>query len=207
MKLKDAIDLKTGKNFSRNKGEIEVGLAYTYDDLSRDLGELAFSQKNKELREKKIINNINDEDHYQVSAGDVVFSFVSSTAGVVSQESEGKVLNQNFTKLIIKTPQIDPLYLCYCLNQSTYLKKQMAIEMQGSTLRRLTPSTLRELDIPIVDYSKQKSIGRTYFSLLKRQYLMEQQLDQEKKFILTLLDNQIKREANQEGKHDKVTTN
>lgn len=202
MKLNDIVEMRAGKNFSRNKGEKDTGVPYTYEDLVRDLSEFVPYQKDKKYRESFINNKTNDENHYLVSDGDVVFSFVSSTAGIISKESEGKVLNQNFAKLIIKDSQIDPRYLCYCLNQSTHLKKQMAVAMQGSTLRRLTPSSLRELDIPILDYLKQQHIGYAYFSLLKRQFLLEQKIKQEEDFVLMLLESQFEPEMNQEEKHD-----
>lgn len=195
--------MQTGKNFSRKKGSQEEVLLYTYDDLTKDLGEFAPYQKSEEYQEFLSNNEMDsDESNYLASAGDVIFSLISSTAGIVTTHSAGKMLNQNFTKLIIEDNQIDPRYLCYCLNQSSHLKKQMAVAMQGSTLRRLTPSSLRELDIPIVDYSKQQLIGHAYFSLLKRQYLMEQKMKQEEEFVLTLLENQLGSETNQEEQHD-----
>lgn len=204
MKLNDIVTMKTGKNFSRNKGSKEEELVpYTYDDLVQDLSEFIPYKKNEIYQKVLSDNEINsDEDSYLISSGDVVFSFVSSTAGIVSKASEGKVLNQNFAKLIIEGKQIDPHYLCYCLNQSSYLKKQLAVAMQGSTLRRLTPSSLRELDIPIADFSKQQLIGHAYFSLLKRQYLLEQKMKQEKDFVLMLLEKQFQSETNQEENHD-----
>lgn len=202
MKLDNLVTMKAGKNFSRNKGVKEEVVLYTYDDLVQDLGELASYQIEEIYQESLVNDEVNDEDNYLVSYGDVVFSFVSSTAGIVSKFSEGKKLNQNFAKLVIKEKQIDPRYLCYCLNQSSYLKRQMAVEMQGTTLRKLTPSSLRELDIPIAKFSKQQLIGNAYFSLLKRQYLLEQKMKQEKDFVLMLLEKQFQSETNQEENYD-----
>lgn len=198
MKLDNIVTMRTGKNFSRNKGAKEEEVVpYTYDDLTKDLSEFAPYRKDEADPEIMAKNEVNsDEDNYLVSSGDVVFSFVSSTAGIVSKSSEGKALNQNFAKLIIETQQLDPRYLCYCLNQSSHLKKQMAVAMQGSTLRRLTPSSLRVLDIPIVDLSQQQNIGHAYFSLLKRQYLLKQKMQQEEGFVLALLETQLESETN-----------
>ena len=199
MKLNKLVTVRTGKNFSRNKVSKEEVVPYTYDDLTKDLSEFAPYRKDGAGQKITAKNEVNsDEDNYLVSSGDVVFSFVSSTAGIVSKCSEGKVLNQNFAKLIIESKQLDPRYLCYCLNQSSHLKKQMAVAMQGSTLRRLTPSSLRELDIPIVNFSQQHNIGHAYFSLLKRQYLLEQKIQQEEDFVLALLETQLESEVNQE---------
>lgn len=196
MKLKSIVTIKTGKNFSRNKSEHEEVTPYTYDDLIQDLSEFAPYKKNDEVFQvvESNDNEKSDEANYVVSSGDVVFSFVSSTAGIISKHSEGKVLNQNFAKLIIEDQQLDPRYLCYCLNQSVHLKKQMVVEMQGSTLPRLTPSSLRKLDIPIVNISKQQIIGQAYFSLLKRQYLSKQKEKKEEEFIFALLETQLELE-------------
>ena len=199
MKLNKLVTVRTGKNFSRNKVSKEEVVPYTYDDLTKDLSEFAPYRKDGAGQKITAKNEVNsDEDNYLVSSGDVVFSFVSSTAGIVSKSSEGKALNQNFAKLIIENQQLDPRYLCYCLNQSSHLKRQMAVAMQGSTLRRLTPSSLRELDIPIVNFSQQHNIGHAYFSLLKRQYLLEQKKQQEEDFVLALLETQLESENNQE---------
>lgn len=203
MKLDDVVTVKTGKNFSRNKSEKEEVVPYTYDDLIQDLSQFAPYQKDEVYQKVECNNDAkNDEDNYVVSSGDLVFSFVSSTAGIVSKSSEGKALNQNFAKLIIEDQQLDPRYLCYCLNQSVHLKKQMVVEMQGSTLPRLTPSSLRKLDIPIVNISKQQIIGQAYFSLLKRQYLSKQKVKQEEEFIFALLETQLELEIKQEETHD-----
>ena len=199
MKLDKIVTMKTGKNFSRNKSTKEEVVPYTYEDLIQDLSEFAPYQSNETAQEIITRSDSNSEDDsYLVSAGNVIFSFVSSTAGIVSKCSEGKVLNQNFAKLIIESKQLDPRYLCYCLNQSSHLKKQMAVAMQGSTLRRLTPSSLRELDIPIVNFSQQHNIGHAYFSLLKRQYLLEQKKQQEEDFVLALLETQLESKTTQE---------
>lgn len=203
MKLKKVVKVKAGKNLSRHKDAKEEVVAYSYDDLIQDLSEFTPYQKDGSDQERMTSNGVNsDEDSYLISSGDVVFSLISSTAGIISKSSEGKALNQNFTKLIIEGKQIDPRYLCYCLNESSYLKKQMAVSMQGSALRRLTPSSLRDLDIPIVDFSKQQLIGHAYFSLLKRKYLLEKKMKQEEDIVLALLEKQFESETNQEENYD-----
>lgn len=197
MKLDNIVTMRTGKNFSRNKGTKEEVAPYTYEDLIQDLSEFAPYQSDEAYQGIRANKDANSEDdNYLVSFGEVVFSFVSSTAGIVSKSSEGKALNQNFAKLIIEYQHLDPRYLCYCLNQSSHLKKQMAVAMQGSTLRRLTPSSLRMLDIPIIDFVQQQSIGHAYFSLLKRQYLLKQKIQQEEDFVLALLEAQLESETN-----------
>lgn len=88
------------------------------------------------------------------SAGDVVFSFVSSKAGIVSELNEGKIINQNFAKLIIEHDHMDSSYLCYILNESYSIKKQMVISMQGSAVPKLTPSIFGKLEIELPSTEK-----------------------------------------------------
>lgn len=193
MKLNKIVQVKNGKNSSRNKDSHEEVMAYTYEDLVKDLGE--FSPYHEIFRTNG--KSVDDSsDTLLVSNGNVVFSFVSSTSGIVSEANEGKVLNQNFAKLIINHKQLDPRYLCYCLNESIYVKQQIAGYMEGGILRRLKPSSLRDLDIPILDFSKQQFIGHAYFSLLRRKYLQEQKLKQEESYVLALLEKQFESENN-----------
>ena len=119
--------------------------------------------------------------------GEVVFSFVSSKAGIVSDVSQGKIINQNFAKLIIEHDGLDSSYLCYALNESYSMKKQMAISMQGSTVPKLTPSILKELEIKLPTLEKQRTIGKAYFFLRKQQALAKQQAKLEEQLYLEML--------------------
>lgn len=186
MKLNDILTVRIGKNLSRNKGMEEGNLIpYSYEDLIQDLNQqnASYSQESNKIDEEQ-----SNEDNYFINAGDVVFSFVSSTAGIVSKTTAGKVLNQNFAKLIVEESKVDGKYLCYCLNESTLFKRQMAVSKQGSILPKLTPSILKELDIPLPNLTKQQLIGKAYFSLLRKQFLQKEKSELEKKFILALLE-------------------
>ena len=186
-KLNKLIQIKNGKNSSRVKSSPEKVVTYTYEDMVDDMGEFAPYHANFNS------NNSSDEssDNVSVATGDVVFSFVSSTSAIVSESNEGKVLNQNFAKLIFNDEELDSRYLCYCLNESTDVKQQIAGFMEGGVLRRLKPAHLRELNIPIIEYQKQQNIGHAYFALLKRKYLQEKNLKQEENYMLALLENQL----------------
>src|SRR5699024_5703508 len=131
--------------------------------------------------------NINDKDNHLSTYGGVVFSFVSSKAAIVSDVNEGKIINQNFARLTIKEEQLDRSYLCYVLNESGAMKKQMAISMQGSTVRKLTPWILKALTIKLPSVEKQRTIGKAYLSIKKRQALAKKQANLEERFYLEIL--------------------
>ncbi|TCS93302.1 restriction endonuclease subunit S [Hazenella coriacea] len=183
MKLEDIVTVKIGRNLSRGteKNDLTV-VAYTYEDLMNDLdGSFLDSQASSDR------GNSNHEDGYLSNAGDVVFSFVSSKAGIVSDFNQGKIINQNFAKLMIESEHLDKHYLCYALNESHSVKKQMAFSMQGSTVPKLTPAILKGLEIKLPRIEKQRTIGKAYFSLRKRQALAKKQAALEEQLFLEVL--------------------
>ncbi|MGC9933807.1 restriction endonuclease subunit S [Priestia aryabhattai] len=183
MKLEDIVTVRIGRNLSRGNERNDLTLvAYSYEDLMDDLdGSFLDSQTNS------YSGNSNHKNSYLSSTGDVVFSFVSSKAGIVSDLSQGKIINQNFAKLVITYDQLDSSYLCYALNESSSMKKQMAISMQGSTVPKLTPAILKELKITLPSIEKQQTIGKAYFYLRKRQALAKKQAKFEEQLYLEVL--------------------
>ncbi|MGE1217201.1 restriction endonuclease subunit S [Bacillus toyonensis] len=183
MRLEEIVTVRIGRNLSRGNEKNDLTLvAYSYEDLMNDLdGSFLESQTSSYSR------NLNHKDSYLSSAGDVVFSFVSSKAGIVSDLNQGKIISQNFAKLIIKHDYIDSSYLCYALNESYSMKKQMAVSMQGSTVPKLTPAILKELEIKLPSIEKQRTIGKAYFFLRKRQALAKKQVELEEQLYLKAL--------------------
>ncbi|AKC67018.1 hypothetical protein BV454_03580 [Bacillus altitudinis] len=183
MKLEQIITIKMGKNQSRKNEHDYADLStYSYEDLMKDLDGAYLDSI---VNEKESI--VLTVDPYLTTVCDVVFSFVSSVAGIVSIETQGKVMNQNFAKLIIDTDKLDKHYLCYVLNESQFMKKQMAVSMQGSTVPKLTPGIFRGLEVRLPSIEKQKMIGRAYFHFRKRQALMKKQAKLEEQLFLEVL--------------------
>ncbi|MGG3480020.1 restriction endonuclease subunit S [Peribacillus frigoritolerans] len=183
MKLEDIVTVKIGRNLSRGNEKNDLTLvAYSYEDLMNDLDGSILGPQASSVSE-----NSNHKDGYLSSAGDVVFSFVSSKAGIVSDLNQGKIINQNFAKLIFESNQLDRHYLCYALNESNSMKRQMAISMQGSTVPKLTPAILKELEIKLPSIGKQRTIGKAYFFLRKRQALAKKQAELEEQLFLEVL--------------------
>jgi len=183
MKLEDIVTVKVGRNLSRGNEKNDLTLvAYSYEDLMNDLDGLFLDSQASSYNK-----SLNHKDGYLSSAGDVVFSFVSSKAGIVSELNQGKIINQNFAKLIIESEHLDKHYLCYALNESSSMKKQMAISMQGSTVPKLTPAILKEFEIKLPSIEKQRTIGKAYLFLRKRQALTKKQAELEEQLYLEVL--------------------
>lgn len=185
MRLEEIVVVKVGKNISRvNEHEAKTLETYGYENLMEDLNGYSFNVKPNSHHN----HWVNDTNVHLSEVGDVVFSFMSSKAAIVSGENAGKLINQNFAKLMISCEDLVPTYLCYLLNESFVMKQQMKISKQGSTVRKLTPAILKGLEVKLPDLKKQQIIGRAYLTLTKRQALAKFQLDLEEKLYLEILN-------------------
>lgn len=188
MKFKEIAEITVGQNVTREKGTNQK--YYTNDDLTADLHAIPIVV---------IQNGIEDEPPdavHGIRAGDVLYNVVTSTAAIVSPHNEGKRLNQNIAKLTLTTSQIDPRYLCYAINESKDIQKQMAAIGQGTVKRILTPAMLGEITITYPDLATQERIGDTYFKVNRRQYLASLELTRQKNVYLEILkkiDHKMKR--------------
>ncbi|WP_313150488.1 restriction endonuclease subunit S [Lysinibacillus capsici] len=179
MKINEIAIIKVGQNISRiSDSGLKKNVFYTFDDLNFDLNH---------IEDEYLKQNGNLQTNHQTQRGDIVFSFVGTKATVVTENNQGKLLNQNFAKIIIDVSLIDPYYFCYALNESTYIHKQKHALMQGTNLPKMTPAILKDLSINFPNIKQQERIGRAYFNLCKRQYLLKQQSDLEEQFLLKLI--------------------
>ncbi|GEO75074.1 hypothetical protein FD30_GL001046 [Levilactobacillus namurensis DSM 19117] len=164
MQLDDLVTMKTGVNQLRLK-DSSVDL-YGYQDLVADLG--------RSVAQSETAEAAASEKSYQVVVGDIVFSTLQNTASIVTAETAGKVLTQNFVRWRIKHHQIDPRYLCYCVNQTDAVKRQLARFLEGSHVaNKLSLKTLRTLEIPVPSHEEQDLWGRLYFNLQRQATLQE----------------------------------
>src|SRR5699024_2183386 len=118
MKLEDIVAVKVGKNISIGNEEHGFVLeTYTYENLIDDLDGLSLNPNSSNDSD-----DISEQDNHLSKSGEVVFIFVSSKAAIVSDRNKGKIIDQNFARLIIEHKQLDHSYLCYALNESHAMK-------------------------------------------------------------------------------------
>jgi len=179
MKIKEVAIVKVGQNVSRisNDGSKEHTF-YTFDDLNFDL---------THIDDEDQTQNRNSQSNHLTYTGDIIVSFVGTKATVATEANQGKLLNQNFAKVMIDESLIDPYYFCYIFNESNQIRKQKVVLMQGTNLPKMTPAILKDLHVNLPTLQKQSFIGRAYFNLCKRQYLLEKQSDLEEQFFLKLI--------------------
>ena len=127
-----------------------------------------------------------------VTAGDVVVNTTTNESTIVSPVNEGRILTQASIKIIILDPQqLDLWYLCYLFNDSQIIKKQLHSLIEGTVLKRITQSNIRDLDIPVLPLEEQKQIGKIYRNFMIRKRLRMHREEEQKKAIFTFLEKKI----------------
>lgn len=180
MKLNQLAQIQLGANVSRV--ELDQDQIYTYDDLIYDL-EHFMNVDIPEIDERSI-----SEDDYVIYCGDVVYSFISERATIVSQINTNKVINQNFLKLIVSNQQIDKMYLCFYLNVADGMKRQLQLLTQGTLVRRIPISKFRNLEIPLPDLKRQRQLGLAYFKSVRIDALAHRREKLETKLLNGILN-------------------
>jgi restriction endonuclease S subunit len=175
-KLNALASINLGANISRFK--IDTERFYTYDDLRYDLEHF-----------QRISNSScrADTDEYEIYQNDVVYSFISEKAAIISEVNSGKIINQNFLKLVVDTAKIDPTYLCFYLNASNDMTRQLWLLTQGTVVRRIPISQFRGLIIPVPTLVRQREIGLAYFKSVKRSALSRRREALENKLLNGIL--------------------
>lgn len=185
MKLGKAVEISLGKNISRiDDNPTETLDIYTTDDLENDL-----SAATAQLL--KADSTVQNSNKFIVSSGEIVYNLTSSTVGIVSQMNAGKLINQNFAKLVVKNDMIDAKYLCFLLNQSDSVRRQKYILMQGTVTPKITPAIIRQLEFSLPPMKKQILIGKLYFDMNRYQYLIDKRSN-----ILRMLNLDILNKSN-----------
>lgn len=180
MKLKKVLSMKLGLNLSRQKDKEDIPI-YTNKDMLDDLEQIEVDKP------EEVIIPFEDRTH-TVHSGDVVYNFINSMCGIVSQKHDGKSINQNFAKIIFDDKHIDSKFICYLLNESSEIEKQKFISLQGSIIKKLSPSVIYEFDVRLPDLEQQQLIGNLYFDWLKRQALIKKEQELEDKMMKEMLN-------------------
>lgn len=109
----------------------------------------------------------------------VLISLTTNKAVIVSQAHEGHLLTSNYIWVDYDNSKIDPYYFCYVYNESEEVRKQIAMNEQGSSLvSRLSLQQLRKFELFCPSLEEQLPSERfTYFSKKENYYNQKKLLE------------------------------
>lgn len=176
-KLQDLIQVTSGSpqfriNLSTN-GDAPTYMFYGQSEIENDLVNMEVNKEDaKAIRTTDEVNTLEE--------GDVLFSLVSGRATLVRAVHKGYLYTQNYVKLV-PINKVDKRYIVYLLNENTLVRKQLQMNLQGSTVLKYTIKQLKELEMPqLPSIEKQRIVGNIYFDQLRLQALKERVVDAEK---------------------------
>lgn len=163
--------------------------ANTYKYLDQEDIENSLNGIKKKTSESK---SIRTEDEVNVThTGDVIFSLISGTATLISEQYDGYLYTQNYLKMV-PNKTIDKKYLIYLLNEDVSIKKQLHVSLQGSEVMKYTIKQIRELELNnIPPITKQVLIGKIYFNQICLMTLKKRKIELENKILLEKLQRSV----------------
>ena len=181
--LKDYATVKTGYNIVRIKNVINT---YGHDDFLND-----FNQENQ-ISDQNSIKNFdlipdNLQEHI-VHTGDLVFEYQSARTAIVQADNDGKIINQNFGKIIISSKQLDKKFLCFYLNEASESKRQYYLANQGM-IKRITSRVVESIRIPKLVKQVQENLGQAYLNSIRLETLARRKSILQRKLLKTKLQN------------------
>lgn len=133
--------------------------------------------------------------------GDLLISLTTNKAAIVNQKHDGYLLTSNYVIVDYDISKLDPDYFCYVYNESLEIKKQIASNIQGSTLvTRLSLIQMRKFTITCPLLDEQVMIGDIYRLRQQKELLQKEKIRLEKLAIYARLKNYLKGEFKNEYK-------
>ena len=108
-------------------------------------------------------------------------------ATILSDENKNKFISQVFSIMNVNRERLNPWYLCWLLNESRSLEKQINILLQGTVITRLSAQQLKQIKIELPPLDEQEKIGKLYATALYQYYLETNQAKQKLNGILSVL--------------------
>lgn len=184
-KLEELSEILQGSIYTRIKPDNDIDECtfletISMQELNYTIGSsLLYENQESKVLSSKILNCTFTKEH------DVLVGLTMQKAMVIIAERSNKLVLSNFAVIRIHDKNIiDPYYLCWLLNENSYFKKVIEQSSQGTSyVSTLSMSTLRGLEIPLIDIDKQKRIGQLYNMSIKRKKISSR-LEELKDYLL-----------------------
>ncbi|KRN84684.1 hypothetical protein CKN99_04060 [Carnobacterium maltaromaticum] len=163
--LGNIIHFESGLLISRIENE-EKGKEYFIYENDQFYNNDSFLNERKSIRTSKSIQKI--------SVNEIIINLYKGECTKVREEYSDYIINANFAKgSLLDEKIIDKNYFIYWFNESEESKKQLLQDIQGSVMKKISISKLKELRITLPDIEAQTIIGNLYQAQMELNDLYE----------------------------------
>ena len=104
--------------------------------------------------------------------GDVLIDSLTAEAIIITKQTAGLLVLFNYFVLNKIQDSIDDYYFINWFNNSTELKRQLNVSLQGSAIKKISLSQLSDLKINVDPPNLQKNIGGLYKNIIEKEKLL-----------------------------------
>lgn len=134
-------------------------------------------------------------DRYLTAAGDVIIKITPPyTAVSINEELHHCVVPSQFTIIRCDRSLVDSDYLAMFLNTDK-VKKLIALGSTGITVPMIKTGTLREIEVPIPNMDKQRSIAAIGNLIIQERHLMNELMSMKEKYYQALTEELLMEES------------
>lgn len=166
--LGDVADIVTGLNAVRVSESVEK---YTNEDFESDYWQMKLASQDNAII-------------YRPNAATVQ---AKRAAAPISDGNRMKFISQIFFIMKPDVERLNPLYLCYIVNESREIARQYSLLLQGSVLTKLSARQLKQVHFNLPALAQQEKIGQLYATALYQHYLEMRHADMKLDGIMTIL--------------------
>ncbi|MCM3737003.1 restriction endonuclease subunit S [Bacillus cytotoxicus] len=165
---RETVHLLTLKEFNET-----LGLSYR---ISQDKNTEVYVRKGKLVKELLTDSN------------SLVMHTLSQKVAFLPKKYSGLLLTNNFVKVVF-TETVDLCFMEWYLNEHPTIQKQIALFSEGSVISSLKLSHIKDIEVLLPPYKKQKQIGKITILKKKKAQLLKEKMQLEQQVIHQQLVN------------------
>lgn len=175
----ETVHLLTLKEFNET-----LGLSYR---MSQDKNTEVYVRRDKLLKELFTDSN------------SLVMHTLSQKVAFLPEKYGGLLLTNNFVKIVF-TDSVDLYFMEWYLNENPTIRKQIELFSEGSVISSLKLSNLKDIEVLLPPYERQKQIGKITILKKKKEQLLKEKIQLEQQVMHQQLINIINRSTQEEKK-------
>lgn len=185
IKLGEIADILNGIPDSKQLDLVNKASSITYSFIQPNhLGIFNDIQSNSEVRRQTPV-----DDSYFIRKNDILLKRLNpDTATLIREDIPNTIFSSNLFVIRVFKDYYPPYIACLLENQGmTWLNSNIVGSL--AAIKSLSTKALAELDIPAIEYEKQKTIGQMWLLYKKRKQLLGDMIVEDQRLMVAIINS------------------